>query len=189
MNITPICWFCPTWGRNDMRSLPLKETVAQCSSELVKPDLWKALSNILTERIPTYLVTHIFLWGWDVFTQLNRAQKTQVDPSQFDYTTAVSASECLLSGGKVEGGDLRREEQEDPPVSREERWQHWSAATQECRIVCTLAKGIHQFAYPSTKGITMGGTISQKKGSRRASSRSHTSSVMWVKFLTCWMLT
>lgn len=115
---------------------------------------------------------------------------TQVDRSQFDYTTAVSASECLLSGGKVEGGDLRREEQEDPPVSRqEERWRPWSAATQECRLVCTLAKRIHQFAYPSTKGITMGGTISQKKGSRRASSRSHTSSVMWVKFLTCWMLT
>lgn len=58
----------------------------------------------------------------DAFCPNNQARSTQDDPSQIDYTT-LSANQRRLnvpvSDSSLEGGDLRREGQEDPPVERE----------------------------------------------------------------------
>lgn len=79
--------------------------LSQCQ-ELVKPDLSKALSHILTEEwIPTLSHDSPHLFMAETFYPVQAANRTQADPSQFYYTT-VSAAQCLLrQWSEVEGGD------------------------------------------------------------------------------------
>lgn len=68
---------------------------------------------------------------------------------------------------------------EDPPVKTEEE-----EGRQQSRAATDWT--VSEESMPTNWGkLKMGGNISQKKGSRRASTRSHANSVMWVKSLTC----
>ena len=82
--------------------------------------------------------------------------------------------------------------QEDLPVNRNLTSEYCCSLTGAQQSDAYELKGntlVEMFIRWLQRGkIKMGGNISQKKGSRRASSRSHGNSVMWVRTLTCLIL-
>lgn len=152
----------------------------------------EALSHILTQQVLLHLMTHIFFYGWDFLPNTTRlANRTQADPSQLYYAT-VSAADSLFPA--AEGGDLSRKGRAGGPTCQQRNLtaEHCCSLTGAQQSDAYELKGntlVLVFIRRLQRGkIKMGGNISQKKGSRRSSSRSHGKSVMWVRTLTCLIL-
>ena len=169
----------------------LERTEAQCSSDrLCSVRNWssliseRALSHIFTQEWITTLShdSHLFMTKTFYPTQPG----TQ-DTSRSLPTLLHCSISCLQ---EAEGGDSSRE---GPTCPERERGrnvttEHQSLPLNSLRRVCLLAEwDTHRTSgcpVTGARGIRMGGTFSQKS-SRRASSRSHARSSMWVTSLTC----
>lgn len=171
-----IWWFSSKWQRipsqfcirtSEEQHLGVSSESALCP-DLVEPDFSKAPSHNLTKQ--SNLITH--------------HARFLLNPSGSFPVLLLCSGVCLQSE-QLREEIWRRVGQEESPVKRE---RDRTASHHHYKLTrlteYTLLSNVHLV----TGGINMGGNISQKKGSGRASARSHTHSVTWVKFLTCVVL-